>query len=46
LRRSGHADQESGSVGAAEAAPTPRSPVEGEGIMPLYPDVSTVKGKR
>jgi len=23
--------------------PTPPSPVKGEGIMPLHPDVSTVK---
>jgi len=25
--------------------PTPPSPVEGEGIMTLHPDVSTVKGE-
>ena len=25
--------------------PTPPSPVEGEGIMPAYPDASKVKGE-
>jgi len=25
--------------------PTPPSPVKGEGIMPVFPDVSAVKGE-